>query len=50
MYLDHHYILDLLIGFALALLVMGAFRLLFGPLPDRSAQPARLLDEPTASA
>ncbi|GAC1338446.1 MAG: phosphatase PAP2 family protein [Myxococcales bacterium] len=49
-YLDHHYILDLLIGFALALLVMGAFRLLFGPLPDRSAQPARLLDEPTASA
>jgi len=32
-YLDHHYVLDLLIGFALALLVMAAFRLLLGPLP-----------------
>ena len=29
-YLDHHYILDIIVGFADALVVMGAFRLLFG--------------------
>ena len=36
-YLNHHYILDILIGFALGLAVMAAFRLAFGPLD----QPAR---------
>jgi inositol phosphorylceramide synthase catalytic subunit len=31
-YLDHHYILDVLLGFLDALLVMAAFRALFGPV------------------
>ena len=31
-YLNHHYILDILIGFALGLAVMAGFRLAFGPL------------------
>jgi inositol phosphorylceramide synthase catalytic subunit len=36
-YLNHHYIIDLLIGFALALVVMAAFRLAGGPLEQRAA-------------
>ena len=39
-YLNHHYILDILIGFALGLAVMGAFRLASGAL----VQPARDLE------
>ena len=31
-YLDHHYVLDILIGFAVGLAVMAAFRLAAGPL------------------
>jgi membrane-associated phospholipid phosphatase len=38
-YLDHHYILDIIVGFADALLVMGAFRIFFGPMD--AAEPAR---------
>jgi inositol phosphorylceramide synthase catalytic subunit len=39
-YLNHHYILDILVGFALGLAVMAAFRLVSGPLD----QPARDLE------
>jgi len=39
-YLNHHYILDILIGFALGLAVMAGFRLASGPLD----QPARDLE------
>src|SRR5207248_5668977 len=39
-YLDHHYILDILVGFALGLAVMGAFRAAAGPLE----QPAEALE------
>jgi len=39
-YLNHHYILDILIGFALGLAVMGAFRAAAGPLE----QPAEALE------
>src|SRR5438445_3171035 len=35
-YLDHHYILDILIGFVLGLGVMAGFRLAGGPLEERS--------------
>jgi membrane-associated phospholipid phosphatase len=45
-YLDHHYILDILVGFVLGLSVMAAFRLAAGPLEQR----ARDLDlEPSGS-
>jgi inositol phosphorylceramide synthase catalytic subunit len=42
-YLDHHYILDILIGFAVGLAVMAAFRLAAGPL---EASEQRLRVEP----
>ena len=46
-YLNHHYILDILIGFALGLAVMAAFRLAFGPLEqdtrDLEMQPDRVI-------
>ena len=46
-YLNHHYILDILIGFALGLAVMAAFRLAFGPLEqgarDLEIQPDRVI-------
>jgi membrane-associated phospholipid phosphatase len=35
-YLDHHYILDILIGFALGLAVMAAFRAAAGPLEEQA--------------
>ncbi len=35
-YLNHHYILDILIGFLLGLVVMAAFRLASGPLEQRT--------------
>jgi len=35
-YLNHHYILDILIGFLLGLAVMAAFRLASGPLEQRT--------------
>jgi len=45
-YLNHHYILDILIGFALAFAVMAAFRLLFGPVdatsPELQVEPDRV--------
>ena len=45
-YLNHHYILDILIGFALGLAVMAAFRLASGPLDlparDLEVQPDRV--------
>ena len=31
-YLNHHYIIDILLGFAVGLLVMAGFRLAGGPL------------------
>ena len=36
-YLNHHYILDILLGFAVGLAVMAAFRLVGGPLDARDA-------------
>ena len=33
-YLDHHYILDILVGFALGLAVMAVFRAAAGPLEE----------------
>jgi len=35
-YLNHHYVLDILIGFLLGLAVMAAFRLAGGPLDERA--------------
>jgi membrane-associated phospholipid phosphatase len=35
-YLDHHYILDIIVGFALGLAVMGAFRAAAGPLEEQA--------------
>ncbi len=35
-YLDHHYVLDILIGFLLGLAAMAAFRLASGPLEQRT--------------
>jgi len=35
-YLNHHYILDILVGFLLGLTVMAAFRLASGPLEQRT--------------
>jgi membrane-associated phospholipid phosphatase len=37
-YLDHHYILDIIVGFALALVVMAAYRLIFGAIEERTPQ------------
>ena len=42
-YLNHHYVLDLIVGLSLALLVMGAFRLLFGPADECESQPGPLV-------
>jgi len=41
-YLDHHYLLDLFVGWIDALLVMSVFRMLFGPVEmagEESPQP-----------
>ncbi|MFL5422184.1 MAG: hypothetical protein ACJ79Y_15595, partial [Myxococcales bacterium] len=41
-YLNHHYLLDLLVGYTDALLVMAAFRLSLGPVvpaSEPSAEP-----------
>jgi membrane-associated phospholipid phosphatase len=35
-YLDHHYLLDILVGFALGLAVMAAFRAAAGPLEEEA--------------
>jgi inositol phosphorylceramide synthase catalytic subunit len=37
-YLNHHYIVDLLIGFAVGLAVMAGFRLAAGPLEERAEE------------
>jgi membrane-associated phospholipid phosphatase len=39
-YLNHHYLLDLIVGLSLALVVMGAFRMVLGPLGRGAAAPA----------
>ena len=44
-YLDHHYVLDIIIGLSLALAVMGGFRLLFGPADNLELTPGPLADE-----
>ena len=43
-YLDHHYLLDIFLGLGVALLVMAAFRLAFGPVEER--RPATEGEEP----
>ena len=45
-YLDHHYILDIIVGFADALVVMGAFRLLFGLIEPAEEAEARGAEVP----
>jgi membrane-associated phospholipid phosphatase len=36
-YLDHHYLIDLFVGYVDALLVMAVFRGLFGPVETAAA-------------
>ena len=44
-YLDHHYLLDLFAGLAIALAVMGVFRLASGPVEAAEGQRAALAEE-----
>jgi membrane-associated phospholipid phosphatase len=45
-YLNHHYLLDLFVGFGIALAVMAGARALFGALDPQPATPLSIAEEP----
>ena len=46
-YLNHHYLIDIFVGLAIALPVMAGARLLFGALyPEDIAQRASMVEQP----